>query len=96
MGGGRFRKVSPRVRALLVKSHGSVGGFFSSSGGPGSNEAGFPLEVEPGLYASLAELQTGIARAAIEVGVNKSNPSSVITLDSTKTPTPHGDTLLPL
>ena len=52
--------------------------YYEGASPPGSNEAGFILEVEPGLYASLAELQTGIARAAIEAGVNKNNPSSPV------------------
>ena len=39
--------------------------FYQSAGPPGTNTIGFSLTVVPGLYATLLELQHGIANAAI-------------------------------
>ena len=49
--------------------------YYQAAGPPWSNAIGFNLEVTPGLYASLDELQIGIAEAAIRAGVHKNNPS---------------------
>ena len=60
----------------VTASNNKIELFYEGAGPPGTNETGFPLEVEPGLYASLDELQGGIARAAIKAGVHKNNPGS--------------------
>eukprot|EP01043_Picozoa_sp_COSAG02_P073242 COSAG02_NODE_14155_length_1303_cov_569.820598_1_plen_405_part_10 len=62
----------------VTASNNKIELFYEAAGPPGSSQVGFILEVQPGLYASLDELQNGIARAAIEAGVNKSNPSSPV------------------
>ena len=62
----------------VTTSNNKIELFYEGAGPPGSDQVGFTLEVEPGLYASLDDLQKGIARAAIEAGVNKNNPSSPV------------------
>ena len=41
----------------VTASNNKIELFYEGAGPPGTNETGFPLEVEPGLYASLDELQ---------------------------------------
>ena len=53
--------------------------FYQSAGPPGTNTIGFSLTVVPGLYATLLELQHGIANAAIAAQVHKSNPTAPVT-----------------
>jgi hypothetical protein len=53
--------------------------FYQSAGPPGTNTIGFSLTVVPGLYATLLELQHGIANAAIAAQVHKSNPAAPVT-----------------
>ena len=59
----------------VTASNNKIELFYEGAGPPGTDQVGFTLTVEPGLYASLDALQQGIARAAIKAQVNKNNPS---------------------